>query len=95
VSIRLDSHYYKGGNFTVMTHNNSPKNCYIQSAQLNGQPLARAWIKHQEIVSGGTLEFVMGPTPNQAWGSAPEQLPPSLSKPASMPLEATKNEHLK
>ena len=95
VSIRLDPHYYQGGNFTVVTHNNSPKNCYVQSAKLNGQPLARAWIKHQEIVNGGRLEFVMGPTPNKAWGSAPEQLPPSLSKPVSMPLETTKNEHRK
>jgi len=88
VSIRLDPHYYQGGNFTVVTHNNSPKNCFVQSAKLNGQPLTRAWLKHEEIVNGGTLEFVMGPTPNKEWGSAPEHLPPSLSNASHKRLEA-------
>ena len=82
VSIRLDRHYYKGRNFTVLTQHNSPKNVYIQSAKLNGKILERAWITHSEIVSGGRLEFVMGPTPNKEWGAAESQLPPSLSQPA-------------
>jgi predicted alpha-1,2-mannosidase len=82
VSIRLDPHYYPGRDFTVLTRNNSPQNFYIQSAKLNGQPLERAWIKHAEIVGGGTLEFEMGPTPNQVWGAALAQRPPSLSKPS-------------
>jgi predicted alpha-1,2-mannosidase len=79
VTLRLDSHYYPGRQFTVITHNNSATNVYIQSAKLNGRPLERAWIRHAEIVAGGTLEFEMGPEPNKNWGSAPGQLPPSLS----------------
>jgi putative alpha-1,2-mannosidase len=81
VSIRLDRKYFKGRDFTVIARNNSAKNIYIQSAKLNGKPLERAWIKHQEIVDGGTLELVMSPTPNKEWGSAETQRPPSLSKP--------------
>ncbi|HEY2084355.1 MAG TPA: GH92 family glycosyl hydrolase [Verrucomicrobiae bacterium] len=69
VHIRLDSHYYSGREFTVIAHNNSPKNIYIQSAKLNGKPLNRAWIRHREIAAGGTLEFVMGPEPNNNWGT--------------------------
>lgn len=89
VSIQLDPQYYKGGSFSVVTHNNSPKNCYVQSAKLNGQPLERAWIKHAEVAGGGVLEFVMGPTPNQNWGSSPAQLPPSLSSASSKKLETS------
>ena len=80
VTIQLDPHYYKGRMFTVIAKNNSSRNIYIQSAALDGKPLQRAWIRHTEIVAGGTLEFVMGPEPNKNWGSAPEQLPPSLTR---------------
>ncbi len=52
---------------------------YVQSAMLNGEPLERPWITHEEIVAGGTLEFVMGAEPNPEWGSAPDQAPPSFS----------------
>ena len=90
VSIRLDPKYYAGHDFTVIAHDNSAKNIYIQSAKLNGKPLARAWIKHAEIVGGGTLEFVMGPTPNKNWGVAAAQLPPSLSKPSINQLKISK-----
>lgn len=61
VTVRLDPDYYEGKIFTVSAKNNSRKNIYIQSSKLNGMPLNRTWITHQEIVSGGTLELVMGP----------------------------------
>ena len=41
-----------------------------------GEPLNRAWLHHSEIAAGGALELVMGPTPNDAWRSAPDELPP-------------------
>ncbi|HOX40166.1 MAG TPA: GH92 family glycosyl hydrolase [Candidatus Brocadiia bacterium] len=81
VTVRLDPAYYKGGTFTVIARNNSAQNCYVQSAALNGKPLERAWIRHSEIAEGGVLEIVMGPSPNTAWGTSPDQFPPSLSKP--------------
>jgi predicted alpha-1,2-mannosidase len=81
VTIRLDSRFYKGRAFTVIAQNSSPENIYVQSAKLNGKPLDRAWIRHGEIVTGGTLEFVMGPEPNRNWASAPDRLPPSLTLP--------------
>ena len=81
VTIRLDPKYYHGGTFTVVAHNNSQQNLYVQSAKLNGKPLERAWIRHEEIVAGGTLELTMGEKPNKVWGSTPDQFPPSLSKP--------------
>jgi predicted alpha-1,2-mannosidase len=60
-----------GKTFTVTASDNSPENIYIQSATLNGQPYSRCWIDYADIVNGGTLELVMGNTPNMNWGVAP------------------------
>ena len=35
---------------------------------LNGKPLNRCWLQWSEIAAGGTLDFVLGPNPNLAWG---------------------------
>jgi predicted alpha-1,2-mannosidase len=70
-TIRLDPKLYKGGTFTVVAHNVSNQNIYVQSAKLNGQPLARPWVTHEEITRGGTLEFEMGLLPNKVWAAAP------------------------
>jgi putative alpha-1,2-mannosidase len=68
--IRLDPRWHKGSAFVIVAYENSSANCYIQSAQLNGKPLERAWITHAEITSGGMLEFVMGSKPNFKWGTS-------------------------
>lgn len=78
VTIHLDDHYYGGGDFVIEAVNNSPENVYIQSATLNGKPLNRAWITHNEVVKGGTLRFIMSDKPNKKFGS--KQLPPSFMK---------------
>ncbi len=78
VEISLDD-YYDNATFTVIAHNNSADNKFIQSATLNGEPFERTFITHEEIVNGGVLEFEMGPYPNYDWGSAPEQAPSSMS----------------
>jgi predicted alpha-1,2-mannosidase len=81
-TIQLDPHYYKGRSFTIKARNNSHENMYVQSARLNGRELNRAWLRHAELVAGGTLELVMGPKPNESWGSAPTELPPRNFSPA-------------
>lgn len=60
-----------GKTFTVKAKNCSKRNKYIQSAKLNGKEFNRAWLKHTEITSGGTLELVMGDRPNKNWASDP------------------------
>jgi predicted alpha-1,2-mannosidase len=57
-----------GKTFTVNVSNNSPENVYIQSATLNGQTYNHCYIDYFDIVNGGTLELVMGDTPNMKWG---------------------------
>ncbi len=39
----------------------------MQSVTLNGTPLHRPYITHEEMAAGGKLDFVMGSTPNDAW----------------------------
>jgi predicted alpha-1,2-mannosidase len=66
--------------FTIAARNVSAQNKYIQSATLNGKALNRPWFAHADIANGGTLTLQMGPRPNTAWGSAPEDAPPSMSQ---------------
>ncbi|GAA4320715.1 GH92 family glycosyl hydrolase [Mucilaginibacter gynuensis] len=61
--------------FTVTAANVSAKNIYIQSAKLNGKKHDRVYITQQDITTGGTLEFVMGPKPNKSWGAKPADRP--------------------
>ncbi len=57
-----------GKTFVIEARNNSSGNVYIQSASLNGEPYSRCWLHHDDIMSGGTLVFEMGPEPNKEWG---------------------------
>jgi predicted alpha-1,2-mannosidase len=45
--------------FTVTTENLTDKNFYIKSVTLNGEPLDRTYITHQEILDGGEMHIVM------------------------------------
>lgn len=57
-----------GRHFEISAVHNSALNPYIQSARLNGRPLAQPVIMYQQIEAGGKLEFVMGPQPSR-WAS--------------------------
>ncbi|OOV19329.1 GH92 family glycosyl hydrolase [Flavobacterium sp. LM4] len=57
-----------GKTFVIEAENVSDKNFYIQSATLNGVEFNQTAIKHQQILKGGTLHFVMGAQPNTNWG---------------------------
>jgi predicted alpha-1,2-mannosidase len=70
VTIHLDPRYYPGGQFVIKTYNNSPENCYIQSAKLDGRPLANCWFPQSAFAAGKTLELWLGPKPNTTWGIA-------------------------
>ncbi|MEG1954657.1 MAG: GH92 family glycosyl hydrolase [Mucinivorans sp.] len=48
-----------GKEFSMVAHDLSPKNIYIDKVVLNGKPLTRGYITHQEIVGGARLEFYM------------------------------------
>jgi predicted alpha-1,2-mannosidase len=51
--------------FTVKARKASVENKYIREVSLNRKILDRTYITWQEIVDGGTLEFIMGPSPKR------------------------------
>jgi predicted alpha-1,2-mannosidase len=53
--------------FRIIVERDSAEAPYIQSATLDGKPLERFWLTHEEIVSGGTLIFHMSSHPNPDW----------------------------
>jgi predicted alpha-1,2-mannosidase len=57
-----------GKTFTTSAHYSSPENVYIQSVSLNGADYNQTYLTHDDIMKGGTLEFVMGAEPNRHWG---------------------------
>ncbi len=68
-----------GKRFTVIAEGLDAGHGYIGSATLNGRPLQRAFLRHEEIMAGGELRFVMQAEPNRQWATDPAQRPYSMS----------------
>lgn len=64
-----------GKDFTIVAHDNSPENIYVQSVKLNGQPYDKSYIDYADIMKGGKLEFFMGNTPSETYGTTAEARP--------------------
>jgi putative alpha-1,2-mannosidase len=64
-----------GKKFTVETVNNSDKNIYIQSIELNGKAYTNSYIRHQDIMNGGTMRVKMGNKPNNNFGASVKNRP--------------------
>ncbi|KAI9711856.1 MAG: hypothetical protein M1820_002001 [Bogoriella megaspora] len=73
---------YPGTNHTSTIRNTNfdptYTNVYIQNATLNGKPYTKNWIGHEFFTQGMTLELTLGSN-ESSWGTADEDLPPSLS----------------
>ncbi|MGH9605050.1 MAG: GH92 family glycosyl hydrolase [Terracidiphilus sp.] len=70
---------YAGKTFTIDAAGAAPDAAYIQSAELNGHAHSQNWISFKAISAGGTLHFAVAAKPNESWGAAPADAPPSLS----------------
>jgi len=68
-----------GKTFSVRAEKLSDENLYIQSATLDGKAYDKAYLRHDDLVKGGTLVFSMGAKPNRAWASSPGSAPYSMS----------------
>jgi predicted alpha-1,2-mannosidase len=64
-----------GKRFTVRTEGLADANPYVGSVTLNGRPLARSVLRHEEIMAGGELVFRMQATPDKEWGKATSARP--------------------
>ncbi|QAA82552.1 glycoside hydrolase family 92 protein [Aequorivita sp. H23M31] len=63
-----------GKKFEVIAKNISDKNIYIASASLNGKPLNRSYLYHNEIMEGGKLVFSMTDQPSK-WATKDSEIP--------------------
>jgi predicted alpha-1,2-mannosidase len=68
-----------GKHFTIVADGLDDAHAYVGSASLNGHPLDRAFLRHEEIMAGGELRFTMQATPNRQWGTHPSRQPYSMS----------------
>ncbi len=57
-----------GKRFTVRAENLSEANRYVGRVTLNGKPLNRSYLKHEDLSAGGELVFSMQATPDKDWG---------------------------
>jgi len=63
-----------GKTFTIVAKNVSDINKYVEYVTLNGVDLNKTFLKHDDIINGGTLEFTMTDNP-AIWGSRDNQEP--------------------
>ena len=68
ITIHLDENYHSGSKFEIITKNNSPKNIYIQSVNLNGNKINEPRINFKDIIKGGKMVVELGDQPNYDWG---------------------------
>ena len=64
-----------GKTFRIKAVNNRPENVYIQSVTLNGRPYNKSYIKHNDIMAGGTMVFEMGSSLGYEWAVENESRP--------------------
>ncbi len=52
----------KGKKLTIVAHNNSRDNKYVESIVINGEQIDKPFIDYETLMAGGTIEFTMGNT---------------------------------
>ena len=62
-------HLENGRDFTIKAPLNSASKMYIKSAKCNGADYTDAYIRHSDIMSGSTFEFVMSDVPDKNFGA--------------------------
>ena len=67
-----------GKKLVIEALNNGPNRPYVKSVKWKGMPYMRSWIRHDDLMAGGTLVFEMSETPNESLGSEDRDRPPSF-----------------
>ncbi|WP_269790338.1 GH92 family glycosyl hydrolase [Stenotrophomonas sp. Iso1] len=69
-----------GKRFSIVANGLDDTHAYVGSVTLNGKPLDRAYLTHEEILAGGELQFTMQAQPNREWATDAAKLPYSMSR---------------
>ncbi|WP_115720110.1 GH92 family glycosyl hydrolase [Gallaecimonas mangrovi] len=68
-----------GKHFVVKAEHLDTAHPYVGKVLLNGKLLSNSFIRHQDVMAGGSLTFVMQKTPNKTWATAPDSRPYAMS----------------
>ncbi|NLA23675.1 MAG: glycoside hydrolase family 92 protein [Bacteroidales bacterium] len=63
-----------GKRFSIITHNNSDENIYVEKIKLNGKNYNKTYLMHSDIIKGGKIEFFMSNTVNKDFGTKQEHI---------------------
>jgi len=77
---RATLHLPNGKRFTVVADAMDEAHAYVGSVTLNGRPLERTYLEHEEILAGGELRFTMQAAPDTARAGGRLALPYSMSR---------------
>lgn len=69
-----------GKTFTIVAEGLDDAHTFVGSVTLNGKPLQRTFLRHDEILAGGELRFSMQAEPNKDWPGQGAQAPYSMSR---------------
>jgi predicted alpha-1,2-mannosidase len=69
-----------GKRFSVVAEGLDDAHPYIGSVTLNGRPLERAFLRHEEIMAGGELRFTLQAEPNKTWAAGAAERAYSMSE---------------
>lgn len=69
-----------GSSFEVKAAGASDTNRYVKQVLLNGKPYGKMYITHEDILAGGTIEFIMSSRPDKRRGLAPADKPYSMTQ---------------
>lgn len=68
-----------GKQFIINAPNNSDENKYVEKVKLNGKEHKKNWISHEDIINGGSFNFIMNNIPDKKRGTTEDSFPFSLS----------------
>ncbi|HEV8632398.1 MAG TPA: GH92 family glycosyl hydrolase, partial [Thermoanaerobaculia bacterium] len=68
-----------GATLTISAPGASDANHYVRSLKVDGRPSQHAWLPESFALAGGTLDYVLGPTPDPSFGRSPADAPPSFA----------------
>jgi len=69
-----------GKRFTIVADGLDEAHPYVGEVTLDGKPLARSVVRHEQIMAGGELRFRMQAEPNRRWATAKSARPYSMSR---------------
>lgn len=73
-------HFENGNSLVIDAPNNSKKKFYVNSMNVNGADYTKNYLRHENLLKGGTINVEMSNQPNQNRGTKEEDMPYSFSK---------------